>query len=282
MPLWGKIVGVIIALVVIAVFGFGWHLKGIYQGYVASTSKGEALYSPETLADYGQQIIDELTAKDVSVAIVSRAGQPRKNLPKGVAYTHSAFFVRAQNSNSEDGGYAVHNLYHGEEDRLTSTLVTDTPADFLRLLREPDAGIIIPDAQTQAQLAAFIGSDHYRAMHTVDYSLISNPHDLRYQNCNEFMLYAMGGMIWDTTDKAEVQYMLVKGITPTVLDVSPIRRHFGPLIDERLILDDHGKVVQTTTSKDLAKLLNVTGRLSASYRLNFTTPPLAQVRQSGL
>ncbi|WP_371395804.1 DUF2145 domain-containing protein [Fretibacter rubidus] len=257
------LIGVALALL-IAVFGFGWHLKGIYQGYVASTAKGDALYSSEVLADFGQQITDELVSKNVDVAIISRAGQPRKNLPKGVAYTHSAFFVR-----NDIGGYAVWNLYHGEDNRLKSRLETDTPADFLRLLREPDAGLIIPTKDTQAEIRAFIGSDDYTAMHTVDYSLISNPLDLRYQNCNEFMLYALGGMIWKTTDKAEVLSMLKHAIEPTELDVSLVRRHFGPLIDERLILDDHGKTVQTTTSADLAELLNNTGQLAESYRLTF-------------
>ena len=256
-------IGLALALL-IAVFGFGWHLKGIYQGYVASTAKGDALYSAEVLRDFGQQITDELVTKDVDVAIISRAGQPRKNLPKGVAYTHSAFFVR-----QEDGSYAVWNLYHGEENRLKSRLETDTAADFLRLLREPDAGLIIPTRQAQKEMRAFIGSDDYTAMHTQDYSLISNPFDLRYQNCNEFMLYALGGMIWKTTDKTDVLSMLKHAIEPTKLDVSPVRRHFGPLIDERLILDDHGKTVQTTTSSDLAELLNTTGQLAESYRLTF-------------
>ena len=109
-------------------------------------------------------------------------------------------------------------------------------------------------------------------MHTDDYSLISNPFDLRYQNCNEFMLYALGGMIWKTRDKAQVREMLTHAIEPTVLDVSAVRRHFGPLIDERLILDDHGKIVQTTTSSDLGELLNNTGQLSENYRLNFKLP----------
>lgn len=251
-------------LLIIAVLGFGWHLKGIYQGYVASTDRGDSLYSAEVLADYGQQITDELKVKDAEVAILSRAGQPRKNLPKGVAYTHSAFFVR-QNG----GKYSVFNLYHEEENRLKSYLKTDQPADFLRLLREPDAGITIPDIKTQAALKAFIGSPNYTAMHTQDYSLISNPFDLRWQNCNEFMLYALGGFLWNTTDKTAVKDRLIKTLDPTPLNVSPIRRFYGPKIDERLILADHGKTVQTTTSSDLAELLQKEGRLSETYRLTF-------------
>ncbi len=251
-------------VILIAILGFGWHLKGIYEGYVASTSVGQSLYSKDVLDDYGNQIAEELSAKNVEVAIISRAGQPRENLPKGVAYTHSAFFVR------QDGGeYWVFNLYHEEDNRLRSYLKTDRASDFLRLLREPDAGLIIPNAETQSQMKAFIGSPEYLAMHTQDYSLISNPLDLRWQNCNEFMLYALGAMIWQTTDKETVRENVEAAITPTTLAVSPIRRHFGPMIDERLILRDQGKVILTTTSADLAELLDAQNRLSESYRLTF-------------
>ena len=258
-----SILGLALALI-IAVLGFGWHLKGIYEGYVASTAGGPAYYSSDVLRDYGEQITAELTAKDVQVAILSRAGQPRKNLPKGVQYTHSAFFVR-----QDEGIYFVFNLYHERVNRLQSYLATDRPSDFLRLLREPDAGIIIPDKATQAALKDFIGSPAYVAMHTKDYSLISNPFDLRWQNCNEFMLYALGGMLWDTTDKEQVRTKLESVLEPTLLSVSPVRRFYGPKIDERLILDDHGKAIYTTTSADLAELLELEGRLSESYRLEF-------------
>lgn len=252
------------ALIIIAVLGFGWHLKGIYQGYVTSTDTGNSLYSAETLSNYGQQITDELKSKDVEVAIISRAGQSRKNLPRGVAYTHSAFFVR-----QSGGNYHVFNLYHEDENRLRSYLKTDTPADFLRLLREPDAGITIPDVATQAALKTYIGSSEYAAVHTQDYSLISNPFDLRWQNCNEFMLYALGAFLWNTTDKTEVKDRLIETIEPTPLNVSFVRRFYGPKIDERLILADQGKVVQTTTASDLAELLKKESRLSESYRLVF-------------
>jgi len=151
-------------------------------------------------------------SQDVQVAILSRAGQPRENLPKSVQYTHSAFFVR-----QDEGIYFVFNLYHERVNRLQSYLAADRPSDFLRLLREPDAGIIIPEKATQAALKDFIGSPAYVAMHTKDYSLISNPFDLRWQNCNEFMLYALGGMLWNTTDKEQVRTKLESVLEPTLL-----------------------------------------------------------------
>ena len=249
---------------VIAVFGYGWHIRTVYAGYVASTDSGDALFPRETLKAYGAQLVEELAAKDVQLAIVSRAGQTRDKLPDGVQFTHSAFFRR-----NADGGYDVYNLYHGEEDRLSSSLVTDTPADFLRLLQERDAGIVIPTPDMQATLHAFLETPEYRAVHQPAYSLISNPLDLRYQNCNEFMLYALAAAIWDTTDRAVLRDRLADTVTPTELHVSPVRRHFGPMIDERLLLDDHGERIVTTTFGTLAELLDATGGLEARYVLEF-------------
>ncbi len=249
---------------IIAVFGYGWHIRTVYAGYVASTDSGDPLFPRATLEGYGQQILNELAAKDVRLAIVSRAGQTRDKLPDGVMFTHSAFFRRSAN-----GGYDVYNLYHGEENRLRSTLVTDTPADFLRLLQERDAGILIPDEATQDLLFNFLESPQYGEVHQADYSLISNPLDLRWQNCNELMLYTIAAAIWDTTDRTLLRDTLAVTILPTELKVSPIRRHFGPMIDERLILDDHGDTVLTTTFGTLTQLLQATERLNESYVLAF-------------
>jgi len=262
---WKIAIGVAVALL-IAVFGYGWHIRTVYLGYVASTDSGDPLFPRETLEDYGQQILDELNAKDVKLAVISRSGQAREKLPEGVMFTHSAFFRRNPN-----GGYDVYNLYHGEENRLRSTLVTDTPADFLRLLQERDAGILIPEAATQDLLYDFLESPEYNAVHQPDYSLISNPFDLRWQNCNELMLYAIAGSIWETTDREALRIKLTETITPTELKVSPLRRHYGPMIDERLILDDHGDKVLTTTFGTLTQLFEITGRLEESYVLEFET-----------
>jgi len=253
----------VIALL-IAVFGYGWHIRTVYMGYVASTDSGDPLFKQETLEHYGQQILDELTMKNVKLAIVSRAGQRRDKLPEGVMFTHSAFFRL-----NAAGGYDVYNLYHGEENRLVSSLVKDTPTDFLRLLQEQDAGILIPDDATQEKLHLILETQAYAAVHQADYSLISNPFDLRWQNCNELMLYTIASVIWDSTDRKVLRNKLTETITPTELKVSLIRQHFGPMIDERLILDDQNSQIFTTTFGTLTQLLETTDRIQTSYILSF-------------
>ena len=255
-----KIVVCLVISTFIAVFGYGWHLRDVYSGFNASTAAGDAYYPRETLESYGEQILDELTRKDVKFAVISRAGQPRDKLPEGVMFTHSAFFRR-----NEAGGYDIYNLYHGVKNRNRSSLVTDTPADFLRTLQERDAGILIPDAATQDILHAFLETPAYSAMHHPDYSLISNPFDLRWQNCNEFMLYVFGAAMWDTTDREVLRKKLEETITATELKVSFVKRYYGPKVDERLILKDHGKKVFTTTFATLSQLFEKTDTLQESY-----------------
>jgi hypothetical protein len=246
---------------------FGWHIHTVYRQVVASTNIGPALFDAETLDKYGKTITAELRKKNVKAAIISRSGQPRNKLPKEVLFTHSAFFLYQ----TETQNYVVYNLYHGEDNRLISSLVADTPADFLRLLRERDAGIIIPDEATQEELFNYITSPTYGAVHQVNYSLISNPYDARFQNCNEFMLDTVAAMVWNMTDSLAIKKKFESTLRPSELKASIIRRYIGPLVDERLIMTDHKDKIWTTTSQTLANFLEDEGRLGEHYALNLET-----------
>jgi len=267
MDLKWKILLGLLAVLFIASSVFGWHIHTVYRQVVASTNVGPALFKAETLDKYGNTITAELRQKNVKAAIISRSGQPRNKLPDGVMFTHSAFFLYQD----ETQDYAVYNLYHGEENRLVSSLITDTPADFLRLLRERDAGFIIPDAATQEQLYNYITSPTYGTVHQVNYSLISNPYDPRLQNCNEFMLDTLAAMVWNTTDSLAIKARFKDMLRPSELKASFIRRHIGPLVDERLVMNDHDEKIWTTTSQTLANFLKDENRLAAHYMLNLET-----------
>ena len=263
---WKILIGIFLFLFIASSI-FGWHIHTVYRQVVTSTNVGPALFDAQTLDKYGKTITAELGKKNVKAAIISRSGQPRNKLPQGVMFTHSAFFLYQPDTQT----YAVYNLYHGEENRLVSSLVTDTPADFLRLLRERDAGFIIPDATTQEQLYNYITSPTYGAVHQVNYSLISNPYDPRLQNCNEFMLDTLAAMVWETTDSLAIKKRFKETLRPSELKASFIRRHIGPLVDERLIMTDHEDKIWTTTSQTLASFLKNEGRLAAHYALNLET-----------
>ncbi len=242
---------------------FGWHIHTVYRMAVASSPMGEPLFERALLEDYGEQIISHLTDSDVKVAIISRAGQKRRKLPKGVKFTHSAFWVFEPKDGTPH--YAVYNLYHGEENRLISSLVKDDPADFLRLTREHDVGVIIPTAAAQAKLMEYIKSPRYGEVHQINYSLISNPFDARLQNCNEFMLDSLAAMFWETPNSTEIKTRYKDVLKPTELKASFIRRKVGPVVDERLIMADHEEDILTTTRQTLAQFLESQGALEKAY-----------------
>ena len=261
-----RLIQVAFFLLFVAGSMFGWHVHTVYRMAVASSPMGEPLFERALLEDYGEQIISHLTNNDVKVAIISRAGQKRSKLPKGVEFTHSAFWVLEP----KDGQprYVVYNLYHGEENRLISSLVKDQPADFLRLTREHDAGIIIPTAQAQDKIIDYITSPRYGEVHQVNYSLISNPFDPRLQNCNEFMLDSLAAMFWETPNSTDIKARYKGVLKPTELKASFIRRKVGPIVDERLIMDDHSEEIFTTTRQTLAQFLESQGALDKEYILD--------------
>jgi len=263
---WKILIGVIFSLFV-ASSVFGWHIHTVYRQVVASTNVGPALFEADILKAYGETITNDLKQNKVKAAIVSRSGQPREKLPEGVMFTHSAFFLYERESDS----YAVYNLYHGEKNRLESSLATDTPADFLRLLRERDAGMIIPTPEFQEALYDYITSPKYGEVHQVDYSLISNPYDPRFQNCNEYMLDSLAALVWDTTDVGAIKARFADMLRPSELRASFIRRHIGPLVDERLVMDDHADKIWTTTSQTLANFLGDEGKLQSHYMIDLDT-----------
>lgn len=246
------------------------HLNLTYRDLIASTQKGEPLFERPLLEAYGQQIIDELSRQDVSLAIVSRSGQPRERLPEGILFTHSAFWLRG-----DDGEYRVYNLYHGEDNRLKSSLVVDTPADFLRLTREHDAGILLPTKDAQSALRDYILSSDYPRLHQENYSLISNPFDTRFQNCNEFMLDVLAGFAWGEYDASLRKAKLKGTISGSQIKAGFVRRHIAPFVDERLIMADHDGPIYTATRADLAAFLRSQNMLERDFILALDAPKAA-------
>ncbi len=259
---WRKITGLSILALVVGLGFLGRYLDLEYRSLIASTQKGEALFGRELLEDYGAQIITHLHENNVEMAIISRSGQPRAKLPDGISFTHSAFWVKNGDS------YDVYNLYHGEENRLISSLVTDGAADFLRLTREHDVGILLPKPDVQIALAAYIKSENYPRMHQVNYSLISNPLDTRFQNCNEFMLDMLAAFAWDEYDPKTVKTRLGTAFQPTEIKAGFVRRHIAPFVDERLVMADQGKQIFTTTRLDLKEFMQNENMLDKAYVLD--------------
>lgn len=243
--------------------GFAWAPCATAQD---SSAAAPADYlSVEEARAFSKAIERELAGRGARVAMVFRAGRAREDLPDGVAYTHGAFWVY-QAARLPDGrevmGFAVYNLYSGDGEAnpvTRSRLVQDFPFDFVAASHEDDVAIIVPSAEVQRRLMGVIASPDYGALHVEAYSLVSNPADARYQNCNEFLLDVLAAAVWQTADYAQIKVNLAAAFTPSRVEASGLKRFFAPIVDARLRTDDHDGPVETVTFESLAAFMEGNG-----------------------
>ncbi|MFT4089722.1 MAG: DUF2145 domain-containing protein [Asticcacaulis sp.] len=239
------------------------------------SAAGATFLTPAIAAPFAKQIEQDLAAKGARVAIVFRSSQPHEKLPDGVSYTHGAFWVYSD-LKTPDGrtlkGYASYNLYHGNGETLAknlSYLKQDFPYDFVKGSAEEDVAILIPTPEMQRRLMGFIGTSDYEALHVRDYSLISNPHDPRYQNCVEFMLDVISAVAWETKDYTQIKANLTAHFKPTPIRTNILQRTLGPAVDNRIRLDDQEGDIATATSESLSAFMEQNGLLSETYVLHY-------------
>jgi hypothetical protein len=226
-----------------------------------STPAAQAHLTIEEAAAFSKQIERTLAADGVRVAMVFRTGFPRDELPEGIDYTHGAFWVY-RDIVSEDGetrqGYAVYNLYNGDGDTFPSSrsyLKQDWPLDFVRGTAVDDVGVIVPTPEMQRRILEIIDSPLYEALHNPSYSLVANPHEQTYQNCNSFMLTIVSSAAWETEDRAQIASNLRAHFEPQTIEVGRLKRFFGPMVDDRLHTDDHDGAIRTATFASMAAFL---------------------------
>jgi len=226
---------------------------------------------------FAKQIERDLGARGARLAIVFRAGESRDQLREGIAYSHGAFWVYSPIT-LEDGrtatGYAVYNLYRGDGKTLPmdkSYLHQDFPIDFVAPTGVDDVGIIIPSPEMQRRILAIMDSPTYRALHIEPYSVVSNPHNAKYQNCTEFMLDVLAAAVWDTTDMAQIKVNLRAHFKPTVVKTSGLERMFAPMADASIKTDDQDGEIVTTTYESMAAFMEANGLTQEAYILQRDT-----------
>ncbi len=240
---------------------------------VAEAGSGAAAISPfsiEASADFAKQIERDLAAQGARIALVFRTGRAREDLPEGIAYTHGAFWIYAEAQTAEGEihrGYAVHNLYHYADERQRSYIAQDWPINFTQGDVVGEAGIIIPTPEMQRRLLALFASGEIAQLHQAEYSLISNPHDARYQNCNEYMLDILAAAIWETTDRERLKRNLAAHFQPARVRAGIFERMFGPSVDERIRLEDHRGRIYTTTFRAMGDFMLENGFADAVYEI---------------
>lgn len=225
----------------------------------------------EQSALFSKQVERDLAAKSARLAIVFRTGRPRKDLPEGISYTHGAFWAfvpMTLDDGRQINGYAVYNLYAGDGKTLPkdkSYLHQDFPVDFAAGTAVDDVAVIIPSPEMQRRILEVMASPTYEKLHQADYSLVSNPLNLKYQNCNEFMLDVIAAAAWQTNDINQIDADLKAHFKPTVVKTSGLQRLFGPMFDSRLKTDDQRGPIVTATYESMAAFMKENGLLQESY-----------------
>jgi hypothetical protein len=245
---------------------------GIDSGFSAKAAG--AFLTGEQAAAFSKQVERDLAGKGARLAIVFRTGRARSELPDGISYTHGAFWVYSPIT-LDDGrtinGYAVYNLYHGDGEKLAkdkSYLHQDFPIDFVAATAVDDVAVIVPSPEMQRRILGIMDSPAYRQLHIEPYSLVSNPHDIKYQNCNEFMLDVIASAAWETTDMKQIKANLKAHFRPTKVKTNLLERLFGPLADNRLKTDDQKGSIVTATYESMAAFMKDNGLLQETYILN--------------
>ncbi|WP_418138789.1 DUF2145 domain-containing protein [Marinomonas sp. RS-M-Aa-14] len=121
--------------------------------WAGSQATEQAVIEPERIIKFAKNVEKYAASNGARAFIIARVGRPKKDLPEGINYTHTAIAVYSNIQLSNGAtvqGYAIHNLYQldGEADR--SKLVIDYPVDFFWGVQELKAGIIIPSKEIQA------------------------------------------------------------------------------------------------------------------------------------
>lgn len=228
-------------------------------------------------AAFAKQIERDLASKGARLAIVFRAGESRDQLREGIAYSHGAFWVYVPIT-LDDGrsvnGYAVYNLYRGDGKTLPmdkSYLHQDFPIDFTVSTGVDDVGVIIPSPEVQRRVLEIMQSPTYEALHIEPYSVVSNPLNAKYQNCNEFMLDVIAAAVWDTTDMAQIKANLRAHFKPTVVKTNMLERMFAPMADVSIKTDDQKGEIVTATYESMAAFMQANKLTQEVYVLQRDT-----------
>lgn len=235
-------------------------------GYAVSTAGSSAgntadtvpTFSAEETISFAKKVEKTVAAKGARVFLISRVGRSPKELPEGIAYTHTGIGVYSQIEKADGSkvpGYVMYNLYQRVDEPDRSDLVRDYPVDFFTGVFELKAGIVIPSPELQKRLLEVIASDTYRNLHNPRYSVIANPFNDKYQNCTEHTLDVLNAAIYQTADIGQLKANARKYFTPQKVKVGPFKLLLGSIMSEDVTLSDHDGPVVTATFETLAGYL---------------------------
>lgn len=235
-------------------------LAGISSNTLAgSQANEEPNFEAERVIKFAKKVEKSAAEKGAHVIILARKGRPKKELPSGIEYTHVAFgvysIITAKNGDKVPG-YAIYNLYQREDELDTSDLVVDYPVDFFMGVHELQAGIIIPTPEVQRRLLKVINSDTYKKLHNPEYSVISNPYNLKFQNCTEHTLDVITASIYETEDRQLIKASISAYYDAQKVKINPFKLMLGSMTKSDVRLADHrDRAIETSTFTTIARFM---------------------------
>lgn len=258
-------------IVIVCLFAsFGIATAGSNQ-----SSDGAPNFEPQEIVQFAKHIEKILAERQVMVAIVGRIGRPQSELPPGIQFTHTAFWVYSM-IQTEEGtvvpGYAIYNLYQRSNQPDRSDLVQDYPVDFMLGVYDLKVGIIVPRKAVQQRLIDVISSSTYQQLHNPDYSAIASPYNNRYQNCTEFVVNVIFASIYKTKNMQEIKANIQAWFAPQPVEVSRLKLAFGSLFMPDIKIADHKDKVATATFSTIAEFMETENLAEESLVVSNGTP----------
>lgn len=239
--------------------------------FAGSPSQTEAKFSPEQISKFAKQVEHYAARQGARAFIIGRMGRPKKDLPKGIKYTHTAIAVYSKiklNNGNTAKGYVIHNLYQRNNQPSKSDLVQDYPVDFFWGAQQLTAGISIPTAKVQQRLIEAITNNVPAQVHNSNYSVIANPMNQTFQNCTEHTLLVLNSAIYQTTDLNRLYASHNNYFMAQKVHVSPFKLMLGNSFVDGISTKDHSSNIKTATFSSIARYLDKYDLLYKSISLD--------------
>lgn len=241
----------------------------------AFSNNGQAMASApieaERIVGFAKRVEKSLAERRAQVAFVARVGRPVSELPRGVYYTHVGLAIYSRITTADGRtmpGYATYNLYQTEDSSNRSEIVQDYMLDFFSNVQELKAGILIPHEKLQQKLLSRAVDGSFSELHNERYSLLSNPYNNIYQNCNEYLLNLIQSAIYDTTDMGMIKRSIEQHFQAYQVPINPLSIIVGGLFRREIAIHDHPERFETVTFKSLANYLEQYDLATANYTLH--------------
>jgi len=210
-------------------------LNGAQAGRGCEVKKpaAQAFVSAMRLAENTRSALE---ASHAQVAIIGRVGQDLSAY--GLRYSHVAYVWR---DHPKGRWLVVHEL--NRCGTASSALYDQGLANFfLDDLYAYEAVVLIPSAQSQARIAAALGSQLGNRMHSARYNMLAYPFSTAYQNSNQWVLetYAASTGEGAIADRGRAQaWLRYAGYSPSMLFIPATKRLGARLFSANIAFDDH-------------------------------------------